>query len=85
MNLFSPKQKEDKLLLKKFCGYAQLETVAAKGTPVFGNFAFYMILKGSVQPLTVPHLNQYYMKLRNVTPEPFDDSLTVVYLKRFQK
>lgn len=77
MNLFSPKQKEDKQLLKQFCGYAHLETVNAKLTPVFGNFAFYLVLKGTVKPLSVPHLNQFYMKLRTVTPEPKDHELTV--------
>lgn len=32
--------------------------------------AFYLILKGSVQPLSRPHLNRYQMRLRTVTPEP---------------
>ena len=32
--------------------------------------AFYLVLKGSVRPLSRPHLNRYQMRLRAVTPEP---------------
>ncbi|CAF1041653.1 unnamed protein product, partial [Brachionus calyciflorus] len=49
LGLFPPIQRDDQLLLQKLCEYAQLETVSVKSTPVFGNFAFYMILKGSVK------------------------------------
>jgi len=38
-----------------------------------GNLAYYLILKGSVKPLSSPHLNKNQMKLRRDTPEPSID------------
>lgn len=57
-------------IMEKFCSYAVLETVPEKGTPVFGHFAFYLILKGSVKTMSIPHINTPTTKLRSVTPEP---------------
>jgi hypothetical protein len=45
----------------------------------FGSSGFYLILKGSVRPLSVPHLNRHNMKLRTRTPEPaLTDDIEIV-------
>ena len=67
-NLFPEGTTEN--VMEKFCSYAVLETVPEKGTPVFGHFAFYLILKGAVKPMSIPHINTPNTKLRSVTPEP---------------
>lgn len=100
LSVLPPIQRNDKTLLQRLCGYAQLETVSIKSTPgkllytflllkilrliikifgkVFGNFAFYMILRGSVKPLSIPHLNQFSTKLRPVTPEAPENGQIVI-------
>ena len=45
-----------------------------------GNLAFYVILKGRVKPVSTPHVNKHYMKLRRVTPEPVEPVEDVSYL-----
>lgn len=47
---------------------------------VFGNFGLFMILKGSVRPLSIPHLNRYQSRLPNATPEPNEDESRTVLL-----
>jgi len=44
-----------------------------------GNLAFYVVLKGSVKPLSTPHVNKHYMRLRVTTPEPVEPAKEVVY------
>ncbi len=44
---------------------------------VFGSFGFYLVLTGSVMPVSVPHINRNGLKLRAITPEPDNHSLVV--------
>lgn len=44
-----------------------------------GNLAFYVVLKGKVKPLSTPHVNKQYMKLRVTTPEPIEPVKEVIF------
>ena len=46
---------------------------------VMGNLAFYVVLKGKVKPLSTPHVNKHYMKLRVTTPEPIEPVKEVIF------
>ena len=37
---------------------------------VFGNFGFYVILKGAVSPLSDPYINLPGTRFKSTTPEP---------------
>ena len=48
-----------------------------------GNLAYYLILKGSVKPLSNPHLNKNLMRLRINTPEPSVDEPRILVGESF--
>lgn len=66
-------------LMERLCAYATLETILEAYTPVFGHFAFYLILKGRVKPMSIPHLNHFNLRLPATTPEPAYPK-TVIFL-----
>lgn len=39
-----------------------------------------MVLKGSVKPLSIPHLNQFFTKLRPITPEASENGPIVIII-----
>ncbi len=64
-------------LMERFCAYASLETTPSANTPIFGHFAFYLILKGQVKTMSTPHLNSTETRLKPATPDPAFGGITL--------